>query len=547
MNFRLISRFCGQVNLLIACILLVQALWCFYFDASPDLGLKLIASMVVILASGIILWIVGHKHQGDIKPREALMIVAYAWFLMSIVGTLPYLLAETSLHFADAFFESVSGFTTTGSTILKDIEALPDAVLFWRSFTQWIGGLGVIVLFVSIFPSLGVAGGKSLFKMEMPGPIKENITPKIRDTTRYLLYAYLMLTVVEALLLVFVSQMPWFDAITHSFSTISTGGFSIKNASIGSYHSASAEWIIIVFMFLGGTNFGLYYLIIHGQIKVALKDSELRFYAVLIVLLSSIITISLTFYNGHEIDDSVRRNLSHQIEDQHLEKLSLLKQEQFTTTFFLMQELERVEITEPQVQKMIIVNSQKNYEWQIAIRKSIFQVVALITTTGFASDDYELYPVFVHMFLFYLLFCGGCAGSTAGGVKLFRILLIGKTFLHEIKTGFRPALVSKIRVGSTIISNDLIRTVLAFVGIYFACIAIGALYLGLEGHSLITALTASMTAVGNFGPGFGEIGPTENFSHFSSDAKIMLGILMLLGRLEFFTLLTFLHYRFWKR
>ena len=547
MNFSLISRFCGQVNLLIACILLVQISWCLYFDVNLNLGLKLTVPMFVLFASGIALWIVGRKHQADIKPREALMIVAYAWFLMSIIGMTPYLLGTTSLHFADAFFESVSGFTTTGSTILSDIESLPDVILFWRSFTQWIGGLGVIVLFVSIFPSLGVAGGKSLFKMEMPGPIKENITPKLRDTTRYILYTYIVFTIIETMLLVFVSQIPWFDAMTHSFTTISTGGFSIKNTSIASYHSVSAEWIIIVFMFLGGTNFGLYYLMIHGQIKAAFKDSELRFYAGIVVLFSSIIAISLTFYNGYEVDASIRASLRHQIEYHNIERLRLLRHEQFATKFLLVQELERVGIAEPKIQDIIAANSQKNYEWQSAVRKSIFQVISLITTTGFASDDYELYPVFVHMFLFYLLFCGGCAGSTAGGVKLFRILLIGKTFLHEIKTGFRPALVSKIRVGSTIISDDLIRTVLAFVGIYFACIAIGALYLGLEGHTLITALTASMTAVGNFGPGFGEIGPTENFSHFSNNAKILLGVLMLLGRLEFFTLLTFLHYRFWKR
>lgn len=483
MNLKVFLQISGTLHVLLAGLLLLPLPWCFYFVMDKRLGILFLLTSIFMVAVGLIFRRFGRGAPKVLMPRDALGIVAYSWFALALTGALPYWESGAMPNFADAIFESVSGFTTTGSTILSDIESLPPALHFWRTLTHWIGGLGVVVLFVSIFPALGV-GGKSLFKMEVPGPITETVTPKIKDTSRNLWYTYLLLTVLETFLL-YLAGMSWFDALTHSFATLATGGFSTKNASIAHFNSPTIEWIIIVFMFLAGANFGLYYIISKGQWRAVLKDAELRFYGMLTIAATGFIALMLWLEKGYSIHH--------------------------------------------------------------AIRSSMFQVISLITTTGFASDNYEVYPVATHMVLFFLLFTGGCAGSTAGGLKLFRIVLVGKTLFHELQMSFRPSLVSKIRVGNTIISSDLIRTVLAFVGVYFGFVAFGAMFLGIQGHDLLTAMTAAMTAVGNVGPGFGTIGPTENFAHFSNSAKIVLAVLMLLGRLEFFTLLGLLHWKFWKR
>lgn len=484
MNWKVILRVNGTLHLLLGILLLLPLPWCFYFEIEQELGFLFILTAIAMTIMGLIFRYFGKDAPSILMPREALAIVAYSWFALAITGALPYWESQAIPDFADAFFESVSGFTTTGATILNDIEALPKALHFWRTLTHWIGGLGVVVLFVSIFPSLGV-GGKSLFKMEVPGPVTESITPKIKDTSRNLWYTYLILTIVQTILLWKLGGVNFFDSITQSFSTMATGGFSTKNASIAAFNSATVEWIIIVFMFLGGANFGLYYLMRQGQWKPVLKDAELRFYGILILSVAGFIAIMLYIEKSYSIHD--------------------------------------------------------------AIRSALFQVIALITTTGFASDDYEMYPVSTHMVLFFLFFTGGCAGSTAGGMKLFRILLIGKTFLHEVQMSFRPSLVSKVRVGNTIISQDMVRMVLAFLGIYIAFVIAGGIFLGTQGHDMLTALSASASAVGNVGPGFGTIGPTENFSHFSDFSKYVLSSLMLLGRLEFFTILGIFHLKYWRR
>lgn len=483
MNLKVFFYISGTLHLLLGVLLLFPLPWCFYFVWDAHLGRLFLATSVFMAIVGLIFRRLGKGAPKVLMPRDALGIVAYSWFALSITGALPYWESGAMPNFADAFFESISGFTTTGSTILQEIEALPPALHFWRTLTHWIGGLGVVVLFVSIFPSLGV-GGKSLFKMEVPGPITESVTPKIKDTSRNLWYTYLGLTVLETVLL-WWAGLSWFDALTHSFATMATGGFSTKNGSVADFNSPMVEWIIIVFMFLAGANFGLYYILSKGQWRAVLKDAELRFYGILTVMASAFIAVMLYWKNGYDVHH--------------------------------------------------------------AARSAIFQVISIITTTGFASDDFEVYPAATHLIIFFLLFTGGCAGSTAGGMKLFRILLVSKTFSHEIQMSFRPSLVSTIRVGYTIISSSLIRSVLAFIGVYLAFVTIGAVALGIEGHDMLTSLTASMTAVGNVGPGFGTVGPTENFAHFSSFSKVMLAILMLLGRLEFFTLLGLLHYKFWKR
>lgn len=547
MNVKVFFSVSGTLHILLAILLLLPLLWCYYFEINQSLGTIFISTSVVFAVSGIIFRRFGKGAPKVLMPRDAIGIVAYAWVAICITGVIPYWTSD-AMPLADAIFESVSGFTTSGSTVLVDIESLPKALLFFRSLTHWIGGLGVVVLFVSIFPSLGV-GGKSLFKMEVPGPITETVTPKIKDTSRNLWYTYLGLTFLETMLLYWLGEMPLFDAVNHSFSTMATGGFSIKNASIGSYNSATIEWIIIVFMFLGGANFGLYYILSKGNWRVVLRDTELRFYAVVSLLIALIIAMWLHWGNGYRIDENTLAQLPvSNFSQETLAQLEILKGQKFENVRFFREALEQWEIIlSPGQETLLLEATSQNYDIHDAVRSALFQVISLITTTGFASDDYELYPVAGHLLIFFLLLTGGCAGSTSGGIKLFRIVLIGKTFLHEIQMSFRPSLVSKIRIGNTIISADLIRPVMAFMGIYFFFVAVGAAFFGMMGHDMLTALTASMTAVGNFGPGFGTIGPTENFQHFSDVSKCVLALLMLLGRLEFFAILGLFHPKFWLR
>lgn len=547
MNVLVFFRICGTLHVLLAILLTTPLLWCFYFEINQDLGYHFIAYASVFFVSGVIFRQLGKNAPGVLMPRDAIGIVAYSWVALSITGALPYLEVE-SLTFADALFESVSGFTTTGSTILQDIESLPKALHFWRTLTHWIGGLGVVVLFVSIFPSLGV-GGKSLFKMEVPGPITESVTPKIKDTSRNLWYTYLGLTFLETILLHWWGNLSIFDALTHSFATMATGGFSTKNASIASFQSPTVEWIIIVFMFLAGANFGLYYVLSKGNWRVVLRDAELRFYTALSLFAAGMIAILLCWGNVYRLTEGDIEELQMAgISGEVVEQLNVIQDQTYKNLEAFQNGMAPLGLLLSSSDSTLIEEqADKSYDIHRAIRSSLFQVIALITTTGFASDDYEQYPVASHLIIFYLLFTGGCAGSTAGGLKLFRIVLVGKTLFHEIQMSFRPSLVSKIRVGSTIVSADLIRPVLAFIGVYFAFITFGALFLGIEGHDMLTSLTASMTAVGNVGPGFGTIGPTESFSHFSGEAKVMLAILMLLGRLEFFTILGLFHRKFWAR
>jgi len=289
------------------------------------------------------------------------------------------------------------------------------------------------------------------------------VTPKIKDTSRNLWYTYFSLTFIEALLLK-LAGMSWFDSMTHSFATMATGGFSTKNASIAHFQSPAIEWIIIVFMFLAGANFGLYYLLSKGQWRSVLKDAELRFYGTATLVISAFIALMLLLGSGYKLEEEDFKALKQEgIATEILTLLKGLQDQNYDSKEKFLEALEGAIGQEyaPQLKEKILGHANTGYGFHHAIRSSLFQVIALITTTGFASDDYEAYPISTHIVIFFLLFCGGCAGSTAGGIKLFRILLIGKTIIHELQMSFRPALVSKIRVGNTIISNDLIRTVLA--------------------------------------------------------------------------------------
>ncbi|MGK5094536.1 TrkH family potassium uptake protein [Deltaproteobacteria bacterium TL4] len=473
----------GLLHLLLASFLLLPLPWCFYFTWDPSLGTMFLWTSFFVALTGV-----GLRHYGKgaseiFFPKTAVFIVAYAWLALGIIGALPYWESNAIPRFVDALFESVSGFTTTGSSILNNIEALPDALQFWRGLTHWIGGLGVVVLFVSVFPNLGV-GSKMLFKTESVGPTSGEVTPRIRDTSRNLWYTYAFLTGIEALLLWLAGMTP-LDAIVHSFSTMASGGFSTKNGSVADFHSPVIEWIIIVFMFLAAVNFGLYYLIAKGRWRSVLQDAELRFFISVILIFCSASTLSVWIHS--------------------------------------------------------------DYDFSRALRSATFQVMSIISTTGFASDDYELYAYGPQFMIFLCMLMGGMAGSTAGGLKQFRVFLMFKIIVNNIRLSFTPYLVTKLRVGSTVIHDDLLHSILGFFCVYMSSLAGVSLFLAYQGNDLITSLSAVMTCLAGVGPGFGTVGPLENFSHLTDPSKLVLCVAMLLGRLEFFVLLALFHKKFWKR
>ena len=476
------------------------------------LGIALVAPSIVGLIYGEAEWIwfavvavgsavVGglcwrflHDPDSEIGVREGFLIVALAWVVLSLVGSLPFILTGVLPSFANAFFETMSGFTTTGATILggtdtPPIEALPQCALFWRSFTQWLGGMGIIVLTLAILPILGV-GGMQMFKAETPGPTADKLTPRVRETAKRLWIIYVGFTVVQVLLLLPVMDL--FNAINHAFTTMATGGFSTKNNSIADFGSAYTEWVIIVFMILGGISFTLHYRLLKGDGLQLFRNTELRVY--LSILLAASVILSLAIWNP------------------------------IATT-----------------------NSLSYESLGDAIRLGTFQAAAIMTTTGYSIADYLLWAPLAIGVLFVLYFMGGMAGSTSGGFKVVRHTLLFKNSFKEIKQLVHPNAVIPVRLDGKVVSPDIMRNVLSFAVLYFALVIGGALVMTMFNMDMFTALGASMSAVGNVGPAFGSLGPAGTFAELSGAAKWILSMLMMAGRLELFTLLIIFAPAFWRR
>lgn len=420
--------------------------------------------------------------RGHVGKREGFMIVSLAWVVFSIFGTLPFLLSGSIGNFTDAFFETMSGFTTTGASILNDIEAVPHGVLFWRSMTHWIGGMGIIVLSLAILPLLGV-GGMQLFVAEVPGPVPDKLHPRITGTAKRLWAIYVLLTFVQTLLLMF-GDMPLFDALCHAFGTMATGGFSTQNASVANY-SSYIQYIIIVFMFFAGMNFTLHYFSLHGQINKLLKNQEFRFYSLIILSATAIIT--LVVYLNMEIDG------------------------------------------------------------EKAFRDALFQVVSITTTTGFVSTDYLLWPHFAWLIIFILMFTGGSAGSTGGGMKSIRILLLFKVASVHLRKLVHPRAFIPVRYNGHSVKDEIIFSILSFGLFYILIFVLGTILMSAIGLDIESAMGASIAALGNIGPGIGAVGPVENYFAIPVPGKWILSFMMLLGRLELFTILVFLSPGFWKK
>lgn len=444
------------------------------YDATVFLGAGLFSA-----ATGHVMMRNRRSAIDDLKRVEGLAIVAGAWLLLSWSAAIPYLGA--GMGPIDAMFESMSGLTTTGATVMRDFNAYGRGLFFWRSMTQWFGGMGVIALFVAVLPKLGI-GGRQLFFAEAPGPTDEKLTPRIRKTAAALWTVYTGLTVAQCVALM-VAGMPLYDAASHAMTTLSAGGFSPNGLSIAGYASPAVEWVIIVFMFAAGANFALHYRTMMGQGMALPKDEEFRAYVGIIVVATVLCAVFL--------------------------------QPEFPAT------MER-------------------------IRHSLFQTLSIMTTTGYASTDFQLWNDQAKMVLLFLMFIGGCAGSAAGGPKVVRQLLIARFTLLELRRTLHPRGVLPVKLGGRVVSDEVMRGVIVFFLFYLLVFAVCTLVVGAFGADLVTALTASIACLGNIGPGFNAVGPMANFADLHPVSRVVLTAAMWIGRLEVLTVLVLLRPEVWR-
>jgi trk system potassium uptake protein TrkH len=506
MNIRFVIGQLGMVLLVLSvCMLMMTGgdMWSLASGGESSIERPAIMALFITIIIGgvlaLIAWTIGRTSTMTLMGRrEALLLVALSWLVGAAVSGLPYylwwkLLGSDADHaFASAiscYFEAMSGLTTTGATVLKDVTSIPNSLLLWRAMTHWLGGVGIVVLFVAVLPSLGV-GGKRLFQIEAPGPQQQGVRPRIRQTARMLWLIYLLLTAVQIVALK-LCNMSWLDSLCHTFATLATGGFSTRNSSVGGYNSTAIDLIMILFMVLAGVNFGLYYQLARRRFKAVWRDPELRIYlgillAATIIIVFCIVGKPLTTTYGQTITAS-------------------------TTD---------------------------------ALRYGAFQVVAIQTGTGFATANFDLWGFVPKAVLVMLMFIGASAGSTGGGIKVIRILVVFKVIFAEIERVFRPHVVRTIRVGQGVVSPEMRQSVLVYVLgiiILFVLGAVGLMIFEPTGElSFITAATASAASLNNIGPGLAAVGAMENYGFFSGPSKLLLSLLMVLGRLEVYAILILL-------
>lgn len=445
----------------------------------------LLVSMIVSVLLGSILYLGWRKHAPEtVTSREAMTIVALCWISAGLFGAMPFHFSGFFENFTDAFFESVSGFTTTGSSVLTDIEAVAPGLLLWRSMTQWLGGMGIIVLSVAVLPILGV-GGMHLYRAEFSGGRQDRIKPRVRAAALSLWKVYLLFSMLLAILLL-LGGMNIFEALCHALTTIATGGYSTKNLSMGHFQSAYLHVVITVFMFLGAVNFGLHYQVLRGRPLALWRNSEARFFLWLVLAAIGIIALALW--------------------------------------------------------------TSRTYASPLdALLFSAFNLVSIITTTGFATADFETWPALTKGILLLAMFVGGCAGSTAGGVKCMRIQLMCKHIFSECFRVIHPHAVVQVKMSGKAVEQNVLAGVWGFLGLFGFLYVAASLLLAAMGLDMATAFSASIAAMGNIGPGFGSVGPAENFAHLPIAAKWLLSWCMLLGRLELYALIIFLIPEFWRK
>ncbi len=456
---------------------------CSVFYGDGVLSALVVSALFTTISGAVAILICRDASFDNISQREGMAIVAVGWTVVGLYGALPFYISGYFPQFVDAFFESVSGFTTTGSSVLTNIEAVPKGLLFWRSLIQWLGGMGIIVLSLAILPFLGV-GGMQLYKAEVPSPVPDKLKPRLSETASLLWKVYALISLVEVGLLLF-GGMDLFDALCHTFTTMPTGGFSTLNTSVAGFNSTYIDVVIIVFMVLAGINFSLHYQMLRGKSLAFWEDPECRWFLLIVLGLSVIVTF--------DIYGSVYQSLPD------------------------------------------------------ALRYGTFQVVSIITTTGYATADYELWPGLSQVLIFLCMFIGASAGSTGGGMKVVRVMLCLKYCYRELYMMIHPRAVATIKLGGKAVSEDVMRSIIGFIAIYMGLFALCSVLLAAMGVDFVTAFTAVGSCIGNIGPGFGLVGPAENFALIPQAGKWLLIWCMLLGRLEIYTVIIFLVPEFWRK
>ena len=493
LNYKIIFHFLGLLLLFNGGFMLIASLISAIYK--DDVALQIFLAGITTLIIGAFAMVLTRKHSKEMNKREGYIVVTFGWIIMALSGTLPYVFTGSISSFTNAFFETMSGYTTTGASILNDIEAMPKGVLFWRSLTHWIGGMGIIVLAIAILPLLGI-GGMQLFAAEAPGPGADKLHPRITDTAKRLWLIYFGYTAAETLLLS-VAGMSFFDAINHALCTLSTGGFSTKNASIAHWNAQPAiQYIIILFMFLAGTNFVLSYFAFKGKVQKIINDEEFKLYFKFIAAFTVIAALIIYF---------------------------------------------RADVSASSIAHPMVLG-----EAESAFRHGLFQVLAIVTTTGFVTADYTMWTPFLVVFFFGLMFLGGSAGSTSGGVKVVRHLILIKNGFLEFKRTLHPNAILPVRYNKRAISGDIVFNILGFFILYMLSFIIGALGFSMMQIEFKSAIGLAASSLGNVGPALGDFGPVNNYANLSSIGKWWSSFLMLIGRLELFTVLILLTPFFWR-
>lgn len=493
LNYKIIFHFLGLLLSFNGSFMLLASLMSFFYK--DGVTFQIAVAGLIALTLGVLVMLITKSSSKEMGKREGYIVVTFGWLVMALSGTIPYLLTGSIPNFSNAFFETISGYTTTGSTILNDIEILPKGVLFWRSLTHWIGGMGIIVLAIAILPLLGI-GGMQLFAAEAPGPSADKLHPRITDTAKRLWLIYFGYTAAETILLS-LAGMSFFDAINHSMSTLSTGGFSTKNTSLAFWNEHPIiQYIVMMFMFLAGTNFVLSYFAFKGKVQKIFQDEEFNLYFRFILIFTFIAGVIIYLYTDTNISS----------------------------------------VAHPMV-------------WGLAessFRHALFQVLAIVTTTGFVSADFTLWTPFLLVFFFGIMFLGGSSGSTSGGVKVVRHLLMIKNGFLEFKRTLHPNAILPVRYNKKAISEKIVFNVLAFFILYMLSFIIGALGFSMIGLDFESAIGVAASSLGNVGPALGDFGPTANFYSMPTIGKWWCSFLMLIGRLELFTVLILFTPFFWR-
>ncbi|UCC24786.1 MAG: potassium transporter [Gemmatimonadales bacterium] len=484
MSIRLVLNVVGILEVFFGLSMLVPLCVSLVYRDGDSLAFLL--SMILTVGIGVGTFYATRQDE-EITPREGFAIVTFAWAFAAVFGSLPYLFTGTLDGVWAAVFEAMSGLTTTGATVFSDIESLPHGILFWRSFTHWLGGMGIIVLAIAVLPYLGV-GGMQLFRAEVPGPTPERLRPRITQTAKLLWLVYLGMTVLQTVLYM-AGGMDWFDASTHTFGTLATGGFSTRNDSMAAFPSPYIQYVTIVFMYLAGLNFSLHFRAVTGRLDY-FKDVEWRFFTGVVLGAGLLITA-----------------------------INLLSGDYALTSGGV----------------------------ETALRDGLFQSTSITTTTGYVSADFEAWVPAAQMVIFALMFVGGMAGSTGGGVKAVRVLLLLKQSAMEVRKHLHPRAIFLARVGKHVVKEDVLANVIGFVLLYLLLALAGALAMAAMGMDLLTAIGASAATVGNIGPGLGEVGATDNYGWMDPPALAILSFLMLVGRLEIYTVLLLLLPETWRR